>query len=116
MTIARRLLLLAGVVPLVLLALGVLNHLELASIESRNRFVTRIQVPSVSALGDIARVFEEMRVELRDHLLATNDAVRTKTRCGFTVRRSELDRLLGEYADRLISDEKDRRLLDEFRS
>ena len=39
MTIARRILLLAGAVPLVLVALGVLNHLELARIESRSRFV-----------------------------------------------------------------------------
>jgi signal transduction histidine kinase/DNA-binding response OmpR family regulator len=116
MTIARRLLLLAGVVPLVLLALGVLNHVELASIESRNRFVTRVQVPSVSALGEIARVFEEMRVELRDHLLSGSEAVRTKTRHGFAVRKSELDRLLRDYADTLVSDDKDRRLLDEFRS
>src|SRR5215813_2985689 len=109
MTIARRILVLASAVPLVLVALGVLNHLELTRIESRSRFVAETQVPSLSALGNIARAFEEMRVALREARLA-------RTRETFAGRRSDLDRLLGEYADSLVSDDRDRRLLDEFRA
>src|SRR5512134_2203504 len=116
MTIARRLLFLAGVVPLVLLVLGVLNHLELARIESRSRFVAQMQVPSVSALGHIARSFEEMRVILRDHLLAVDAAASANARQAFAARRAELDQQVRRYGDTLVSDDKDRRLLDEFRA
>ena len=115
MTIARRILLLAGVTPLVLIALGVLNQTELGSIEQRSRFVAQVQVPSLSVLGNISRTFEEMRVALRDHVLATDPASRAAAREAFTTRQGELVRLLRQYADGLVSDERDRRLLDEFR-
>jgi two-component system sensor histidine kinase/response regulator len=116
MTIARRILFLAAVPPLVLVALGVLNHVELAHIESRNLFVARTQVPSLSALGNISLTFEEMRVDLRDRLLATDPAVQAASRKAFEARRVELADLLRTYADTLISDDRDRRLLDEFRT
>jgi signal transduction histidine kinase/CheY-like chemotaxis protein/HPt (histidine-containing phosphotransfer) domain-containing protein/HAMP domain-containing protein len=115
MTIARRILLLVGLAPLILAALGLLTHAELARIESRSRFVAETQVPSLSSLGNISRAFEEMRVALRDHLLAPDAAGRTKARGALETRRDELDRLLRNYADTLVSDDQDRRLLDEFR-
>jgi PAS domain S-box-containing protein len=113
-TIARRLLLLAAAVPLVLVALGVLNHVELGQIESRSRFVSETQVPSLAALGNVSRAFEEMRVSLRDHVLAEDEAGRDKARASFDGLRAELDQRLRDYADSLISDERDRRLLDDF--
>jgi len=58
MTIARRIILLAATVPLVLIALGLFNHFELASIESKSRFVQENQVPGLSALGNISRTFD----------------------------------------------------------
>jgi HAMP domain-containing protein len=116
MTIARRILLLAASAPLVLIALGVLNHTELSRIESRSRFVVETQVPSLSALGNISRTFEEMRVALRDHLLAVDAAGRTRARELLGKRSYELDEFLRSYADKLISDDRDRRLLTEFRA
>ena len=116
MTIARRLLLLAGVVPLVLLALGVLNHLELGRIESRSRFVAQLQVPSISTLGNLGRTFEEMRVALRDHMLAPDDAARSTAREDFGARRVALGDMLRRYADGFVSDDRDRGLLNEFRT
>ena len=109
MTIARRILLLVGLAPLILAALGLLTHAELARIESRSRFVAETQVPSLSSLGNISRAFEEMRVALRDHLLAPDAAGRTKARQAFDARRDELDQLLRNYADTLVSDDRDRR-------
>src|SRR5262245_577822 len=103
MTIARRIALLAGAVPLVLVALGLLNHVELARIESRSRFVVETQVPSLSSLGNIARAFEEMRVALRDHLLATDEAGRMRTRRLLESRQVELEERLRQYADTLVS-------------
>jgi two-component system, sensor histidine kinase and response regulator len=116
MTIARRILLLAAVPPLVLTALGVLNQIEMGRVAKTARFMARTQVPSLSLLGNISLTFEEMRVDLRDHLLASDPAAREASRQAFAARRSELERLLGQYADTLVSDDKDRRLLDEFRA
>jgi two-component system, sensor histidine kinase and response regulator len=116
MTIARRILLLVGLAPLILAALGLLTHAELARIESRSRFVTETQVPSLSSLGNVSRAFEEMRVALRDHLLAPDAAGRTTARQAFDARRDELDQLLRSYADTLVSDDRDRRSLDDFRA
>ena len=116
MTIARRILLLAGVTPLVLTALGVFTSLMLARIESRSRFVAETQVPSLSALGNISRAFGEMRVALRDHLLAADASGLAKAREALDTRSAELDQLLGQYADSLVSDDRDRGLLDEFRA
>ena len=116
MTIARRILLLAGAAPLVLVALGALNHFEVAGIESRIRFVAEVQVPSLAAVGNISRCFEEMRVGLRDHLLATDAAGLARSRQTVNVRQTELDQRLRQYADTLVSDDRDRRLLDEFRA
>jgi PAS domain S-box-containing protein len=116
MTIARRILLLAAVPPLVLIALGVLNQIEMAHVERSARFMARTQVPSLSLLGNISLTFEEMRVELRDHLLAGEDGARINTGRAFALQRSELERLLRQYADTLVSDDRDRRLLDEFRA
>ena len=116
MTIARRILLLVGLAPLILAALGLLTHAELARIESRSRFVTETQVPSLSSLGNISRAFEEMRVALRDHLLAPDAAGRTSARQTFDSRRDEIAQLLRKYADELVADDRDRRSLDEFRA
>src|SRR4029079_4175272 len=116
MTIARRILILAGAAPLVLLALGALTHLDLARIESHSRFVAETQVPSLSALGNISRAFEEMRVALRDHVLAPDAVSRARSRRALELHKGELDELLRRYADGLVSDDRDRRLLDEFKA
>src|SRR5512134_826655 len=97
MTIARRILILAGAAPLVLVALGALTHLKLAAIESRSRFVAQTQVPSLSALGNISTGFEEMRVALRDHLLAPDDDGRAKARAALAAGRADLEELLRQY-------------------
>src|SRR5262245_12412273 len=116
MTIARRILLLAAVPPLILIALGALNQVELARVDKSARFMARIQVPSLSVLGNISLTFEEMRVDLRDQMLASDPAARAASRLSFTARKQELERLLRSYADSLVSDDKDRRLLDGFRT
>ena len=116
MTIARRVVLLAAATPLVLLALGVLNQTEISRIETRSRFVSQKQIGSLSVLGNVARAFEEMRVGLRDHLRAQEPAAQAAARKGFETRRGEIASLLQQYGDEFVSDDKDRRMLDEFRA
>ena len=81
MTIAKRLVLLLAVPLLVLAGLGVFTWSQLTTIETRSRFVAELQVPSLAALGNISRAFAELRVHLRNHVLATSEAER-ETRVG----------------------------------
>jgi two-component system sensor histidine kinase/response regulator len=116
MTIARRLLLLAAVPLLILLCLGVLSRLQLATIEKRTEFAAVTQVKSLAALGNISRSQTEMRVNVRSHLLAADEAARTRAKEAFEKDRMELAGLLQMYEDTLIVDDRDRRLTSEYRS
>ena len=116
MTIAKRLVLLLAVPLLALAGLGVFTRLQLTTIETRSRFVAELQVPSLAALGNISRTFAELRVHLRNHVLATSDAERAKVRSAFDRDEAELGRLLDDYERGLISDDRDRRLLNDYRA
>ena len=114
MTIAKRLVILLAVPLVALVSLGVFTRLQLSKIEERSRFVAENQIPSLAVLGDLSRSFAELRVAVRSHLLATNQAEQTMTESTFAAGEAEVTRLLRDYADRLIADERDRRLLNEY--
>src|SRR5262249_982494 len=115
MNLAKRLALLLAVPLLALLALGGLLDLQLRTIEDPGKFVADFQLPSVATIGNITRKRAEVGVLLRDYLLAQGDKQRDRTLASFRTAEIELNRLLDEYADTLISDERDRRQLGEFR-
>jgi len=114
-TIAKRLILLLAVPLLALVLLGVHIRLQLSQIEERSRFVAETQIPSLAALGDLSRSFAALRVNLRDQLLASNQTQQANARVVFDATEAEVSRLLRHYADHLISDAKDGRLLNEYR-
>ncbi len=116
MTIGKRLVFLLTVPLLALVALGIFTRLQLTTIETRSRFVADMQVPSLAALGNISRVFAELRVQLRNHVLATSEAERARVGSTFERDEVELGRLLDQYERRLISDDRDRRLLNDYRN
>jgi len=116
MTIAKRLIVLLTVPLLALIGLGVFTRLQLRDIERDGRFVAEMQIPSLAGLGNISRAITELRVELRNHILATTDAERSNIQSEFNRNRAELNRLLTDYEERLVSDERDGRLLNEYRS
>src|SRR5262249_28113721 len=58
----------------------------------------------------------ELGILLRDYLLAPGDKERARTLATFRATETKLNQLLDQYADKLISDERDRRLLGEFRN
>src|SRR5271165_7025428 len=115
MTIARRLMFLMAVPLLVLAGLGLFASLQLARIETRSRFVSETQIGSLAALGNITRIFAELRVNLRSYLLSSEPAELDKTRAAFRENRASFPQLLRAYADNLVSDDKDRRSLEEYR-
>src|SRR6516164_2633589 len=116
MNLAKRLVLLLAVPLVALLALGGLLDLQLRTIEDHGKFVADLQLPSVASIGTISRKHAELRVDLQRHyLLAPGDKERARALASFRTTELELNKLLDEYADTLISDERDRRLLGEFR-
>jgi PAS domain S-box-containing protein len=115
MNIGKRLVLLLAVPLAALLALGGMLDLQLRAIEDHGKFVADLQLPSVAAIGAITRSHAELRITLRDYFLAPGDKERAQARAAFQTADKELNRLLADYADTLISDERDRRLLGEYR-
>jgi PAS domain S-box-containing protein len=115
MTIAKRLIILLAVPLVALLGLGVFTRLRLSKIEQQTRFVAEKQTPSLAALGNISRKFEELRVIVRNCILITNQTEQTKAEAMFEARAAEVTELLGQYGDRWVADDKDRRLLGDFR-
>jgi two-component system sensor histidine kinase/response regulator len=116
MTIAKRLIILLAVPLLALLGLGVFTRFQLSKIEQQSRFVAETQISSLALLGDLSRKFEELRVNVRNCLLTTNQADQAKARSAFGATEAEVTRLLRQYGDEWVSDEKDRRLLNDFQS
>ena len=115
MTIARRLILLLAVPLLVLLVLGLISLQRLSRIEERSRFLADDEIESLAALGNVSRIYAELRVNARSFLLSQDAAGRSRARTLFDADKEELSRLLRLYADRLVSDDRERRFLDEYR-
>jgi CHASE3 domain sensor protein len=115
MTIARRLTLLLAVPILVLMGLGGFIAYQLSGIHKQSRFVSEMQIESLTALGSISRKITDMRVSLRNLFIAESAAEQARPAASIRSDREELTRLLAEYGDKLISDEPDRRLYTEFR-
>ncbi len=115
MTIGKRLFILLGVPLVALLGLGIFTRVQLSSVEAQSRFVAETQIPSLAVLGELSRSYVELRVAVRNHLLATNQPAQAAARSAFEGGEAKVNGLLAEYADRLISDEKDRRLLNDYR-
>ncbi len=116
MTIAKRLIILLTVPLVALAALGIFTRQQLADIEESSRFVAESRIVALAAVGNLSRSFSELRVNLRSFVLATTDAQRDAARGAFDEDEQAVDRLLREYADHLILDETDRRLLGEYQT
>src|SRR5215213_6457759 len=114
MTIAKRLIILL-IVPLVALAgLGIFTLLQLGRIQDSSRFLTESRIVAVAVVGNLSRSFSELRVNVRGFVLATTDARREEARTAFDEDERSVNRLLREYADRLLHDDAERRLLVDY--
>src|SRR5262249_49929522 len=86
------------------------------TIEERGKFVSDMQVPSLATIGKVTRTFGEMRARVREYLLAPGDKERAEVLAAFAADEEQLTRLLSQYADSYISDERDRWLLRDYRA
>src|SRR4051812_37976617 len=116
MNIAQRLALLLAVPLVALVAVGVFLHLQLLDIERHGRQLAELQMPSVAAIGHITRAYGELRVNARDYVYALEKPQRETARTHFDEAEVRLNGLFERYAARLIGDERDGRLLKEYRS
>src|SRR5215510_6170900 len=103
MTIAKRLIILLAVPLLTLVGLEVFTLFELSRIETRSRFVAESRIEALATIGALAQNFAELRVNVRDYTLASNQTQRTEARSAFDENEREVERLLQVYADHLIS-------------
>jgi PAS domain S-box-containing protein len=116
MTIGKRLIVLVAVPLLALLVLGVLTRIRLSGIEERTRFVAETQLGSVAALSGVSASFAELRVSVRNVLLAADQAERDAARAVFDENERTLTQLLQQYGGSFISDERDRQFLNDFQN
>jgi PAS domain S-box-containing protein len=116
MTIGKRLIVLLAVPLVGLLALGILARVQLQTIEERSRFVAESQLASVALLGNISRHFAEIRVNLRSVLLARDQPGRSAALALFDEDARELNEFLQQFGDSFVTDERNRRLLGDFRT
>src|SRR4051794_8848594 len=114
MTIGKRLIILLAVPLVALAALALFTRQQLSDIERSSRFLTESRTAALADVGNLSRSFSELRVNLRTVVLATTEAQRNAARAAFEEDVQDVNRLLREYADNLISDETDRRLLREY--
>ena len=98
MTIAKRLVVLLTVPLLALVGLGIFTRVQLDKIEARSRFVAESRIVALAALGNLSRSFAELRVSMRNHLLASTDAQRLAARAAFDEDERAVNRLLQELA------------------
>ena len=115
MTIARRLVLLLAIPLLTILALCFFAASQFVRVRALSRFVVNSQIASLAALGNVSRTNTEARVSIRNYLLTPLKAQKAQAEIALRQSETELDLLLSHYADTLISDDKDRRLLTEFK-
>src|SRR5262245_39937603 len=80
MTIARRLIILLSVPLLILLALGVFSRFQLQRLERSVRYATETQVKSLATVGNASRLLAEMRIDVRDDLLAREQGQRSEAK------------------------------------
>jgi len=116
MTIAKRLIILVAVPLLILVGLSIIIQTYLRDIEARSRFVAETQIGSLAMLGDITRSYTEMRVNVRAYVEADDQAGRARAKALFDEDKADLARQLDQFADHFVSDDKDRRLMDQFRN
>jgi CheY-like chemotaxis protein/HPt (histidine-containing phosphotransfer) domain-containing protein len=114
-TIAKRLALLLAVPLLALFGLGWFVENQFAAIERLSRFVAREQIDSIATVGEISRRFGEDRINLRNCMIAKDEAERARSATDLRESQAELSRLLARYAASLISSDEDRRLFMDFR-
>jgi signal transduction histidine kinase/DNA-binding response OmpR family regulator/HAMP domain-containing protein len=115
MTIAKRLLILLAVPLLILATLGVFLRSRLATSVESSVYVSQIQIPSLAIVGNVARNFTEMRVCFRNTMLTEDKEQLARELASFERLRSKVVDLLAEFSDGFVSDDHDRRLLEEYR-
>ena len=114
MTIGKRLIVLVAVPLVALLIFGILARIRLSEIEERTRFVAESQLGSVAALGGISGSFAELRVSIRNILLAADQGERAAARATFEENERTLTQLLQQYGNSFTRDERDRRFFSDF--
>lgn len=115
MSISRRLLLLAVVAVLALLATGVLGVWQLHRADERFGFLTANTFPSIQALDDAQEALTALRVATYQHAIYPDPAHKASLERVVVEQDAELDKILSGYEKSDIVNEEDRKLLADDR-
>jgi signal transduction histidine kinase/CheY-like chemotaxis protein/HAMP domain-containing protein len=110
MTIAKRLLVLLSIPLVTLIGLGVFVNSRLDQIDERGRFVAQTQIGSLALSATVMQLFGEMRADARSYMLADEAESRGRLQKVVERKKAELARLIRQYEDSFISDDRDRTL------
>ena len=116
MSIAKRLIVLVAVPLVALLVIAVFSRLRLSEVEERTRFVAETQLGSVVALGSISASFAELRVAVRNVLLAGSNSERAAAHSAFDEHERALNSLLQQFNGFFMPDNRSRQLFSQFES
>jgi PAS domain S-box-containing protein len=104
-------------VPLLAMAgLGVFGHQQLSTVEQRSRFVAESRIAALVTIGQLARAFEELRVEVRNYVLAEDVQGRSESRARFDRQIGLVQSLLDTYERDLVFSDEGRMHLADFRA
>jgi signal transduction histidine kinase/DNA-binding response OmpR family regulator/HPt (histidine-containing phosphotransfer) domain-containing protein/HAMP domain-containing protein len=115
MTIAKRLLVLLSIPLVMLIALGIFVNSRLDQIDERSRFVAQTQIGSLALSATIMELFGEMRADARSYMLADEAGSRGQLQKVFERKKAELARLMRQYEDSFVADDRDRALATQVR-
>jgi hypothetical protein len=89
MTIAKRLTILLALPLVAMPGLACFMYAQMAAAESHSRLVSESLVPSLALLGNLSRTVENLRVNVRSHLLATNEPDQARAKATFNAAAAE---------------------------
>src|SRR5574341_2079379 len=115
MTIAKRLIILVAVPLVALLGVGFSIRMELSKVEAKSRFVAESRITALAMLGNMSMSFAELRVDLRNYLMATTPEQKAAARSAFDEDERDVLSRLQQYEERLVVGTRGNRLLNETR-
>jgi methyl-accepting chemotaxis protein len=100
---------------LMLLGVGGYGLWSLGQAQDRFEFIQGNAIPSVKVLDDARTVVSQIRVEVRDHMLASTPEAKDRHEAALAGLRQRFDQDMEQYDKQLVSDATDRQMLGKER-
>jgi len=112
LTVAKKMILLAGAALLGILLLATLNYQQMGKVFEAASYASVNSVPSLAALGSTRASFGRVRIRIDRHLLYTDSAKMVEIEQSIKEALNQVDEGVKAYAS-MISDDRDRELYEQ---